>query len=147
MARLFKTTSAHEEGGERVFSTETLEFVGESKVREIVVKNRETNEIERLSADLVLIAAGFVGPELEELGLNTAELRTARETLKVDDQWQLHDVGGPSPVYASGDAVRGQSLIVWAIAEGRSAASAIDAHLTPATSRLAAPVTPYMLSW
>ncbi len=147
MARLFKTTSAHEEGGERVFSTETLEFVGESKVREIVVKNRETNEIERLSADLVLIAAGFVGPELEELGLNTAELRTARETLKVDDQWQLHDVGGPSPVYACGDAVRGQSLIVWAIAEGRSAASAIDAHLTPATSRLAAPVTPYMLSW
>lgn len=147
MARLFKTTSAHAEGGERVFSTETLEFVGEGAVREIIVKELSTGDTTRLPAELVLIAAGFVGPELEVLGLDAAPFVTARDTLSVDDHWQLREMSGPSPVYACGDAVRGQSLIVWAIAEGRSAASAIDAHLTDKPSHLAAPVEPYMLSW
>lgn len=147
MARLFKTTSAHAEGGERIFSTETLEFIGESNVHEIIVKNLESGATERLTADLVLIAAGFVGPELEVLGLNASPFLTARDTLSVDDHWQLHGVSGSSPVFACGDAVRGQSLIVWAIAEGRSAASAIDGHLMATTSELPVPVEPYMLSW
>ena len=147
MARLFKTTSAHAEGGERVFSTETLEFVGEGSVREIVVKELSTGNVHRLAADLVLIAAGFVGPELEALGLDQEPFTTPRATLLVDDTWRVRDLPGLSPVYACGDAVRGQSLIVWAIAEGRSAASAIDAQLTGRPSALPAPVNPYVLSW
>ncbi len=147
MARLFKTTSAHAEGGERIFSTETLEFVGEGAVREIVVKELTTGATERLPAQLVLIAAGFVGPELDALGLNAEPHVTARATLAVDDQWQVNGLTGASPVFACGDAVRGQSLIVWAIAEGRSAASAIDARLNATPSALPAPVEPYMLSW
>jgi glutamate synthase (NADPH/NADH) small chain len=147
MARLFKTTSAHAEGGERLFSTETLEFVGEGSVREIVVKELSSGNVERLAADLVLIAAGFVGPELEALGLDQEPFTTPRATLLVDDTWRIRELPGLSPVYACGDAVRGQSLIVWAIAEGRSAASAIDAQLTGRPSALPAPVSPYVLSW
>jgi glutamate synthase (NADPH/NADH) small chain len=56
-------------------------------------------------------------------------------------------LSGPAPVFACGDGVRGQSLIVWAIAEGRSAAAAIDAHLSGGPSLLPAPVAPYSLSW
>ena len=147
MARLFKTTSAHEEGGERRFSTETLEFHGEGFVREIVLRDHVSDEVVSLPADLVLIAAGFVGPELERLGLDAAAFLTSRETLAVDNQWRLAQMPGSTPVFACGDAVRGQSLIVWAIAEGRSAAASVDAHLTGAPSALAAPVRPYETSW
>jgi len=147
MARLFKTTSAHEEGGERRFSTETLEFVGDGEVREIVVRDHLTGETMRAPADLVLIAAGFVGPELEGLGLNVDKHLTSRATLSVDEQWRVDAVEGLTPVFACGDAVRGQSLIVWAIAEGRSAASAIDAHLCGGSTVLASPVEPYCSSW
>jgi glutamate synthase (NADPH/NADH) small chain len=147
MARLYKTTSAHQEGGERLFSSETLEFVGDEFVRTIVVQDHATGESLELPADLVLIAAGFVGPELERIGLNAPAFVTPRSTLAVDEHWRITGVPGSSPVYACGDAVRGQSLIVWAIAEGRSAASAIDAHLTGESSTLPAPVEPYSLSW
>lgn len=146
MARLFKTTSAHEEGGERRFSTETLEFKGDGKVNEIVLRDNSTGEIVSAPADLVLIAAGFVGPELDGLGLNTEDFKTPRDTLKVDESWKISGLDAMGSVFACGDAVRGQSLIVWAIAEGRSAASAIDAHLMGRTS-LPAPITPYSLSW
>ena len=101
----------------------------------------------RLPVDLVLVAAGFVGPELEELGLKSRPFLTERNTLSVSPDWRLEAVVGPSPVFACGDAVRGQSLIVWAIAEGRSAASAIDTHLRGEPSRLPAPVRPYEISW
>ena len=73
---------------------------------------------------------------------------TPRATLAVGDQWRLTELEGPAPVFACGDAVRGQSLIVWAIAEGRSAAAAIDA--APDGTRRAScprPSTPYSLSW
>ena len=100
-----------------------------------------------MSADLVLIAAGFVGPELDQLGLSDGPFVTARATLSVDNQWRVDALGGPAPVFACGDAVRGQSLIVWAIAEGRSAAAAVDAHLSERDSVLPAPVAPYSLSW
>jgi NADPH-dependent glutamate synthase beta subunit-like oxidoreductase len=65
----------------------------------------------------------------------------------VGADWRIEALDGPAPVFACGDAVRGQSLIVWAIAEGRSAAAAIDAQLTGRPSVLAAPVEPYSLSW
>jgi glutamate synthase (NADPH/NADH) small chain len=147
MARLFKTTSAHAEGGERRFSTETLEFRGESSVSSLVVQDHVTNDTVTIAADLVLIAAGFTGPELDDLGLNAEQFLSPRRTLAVDDSWRVVNVEGAAPVFACGDAVRGQSLIVWAIAEGRSAASAIDAHLSGRESALPAPVEPYSLSW
>jgi glutamate synthase (NADPH/NADH) small chain len=146
MARLYKTTSAHEEGGERVFATETLEFLGEGYVREISLRDRSSGEVHRQPADLVLVAAGFLGPELERLGLDAEPYVTERETLRVGPDWRL-ELAGPTPVFACGDAVRGQSLIVWAIAEGRSCAAAVDAHLRGAPSALAAPLAPYQLSW
>ncbi len=145
MARLFKVTSAHEEGGERRFATETLEFHGESEVREIVLRDNHSGEVNAARADLVLIAAGFVGPELTALGIDAPALVTSRDTIAVDEDWRMA-LTGETPVFACGDAVRGQSLIVWAIAEGRSAAAAVDAYLV-GDSRLGAPVTPYALSW
>jgi glutamate synthase (NADPH/NADH) small chain len=147
MPRLYKVTSAHAEGGERRFSTETLEFRGDAQVESMVVIDRTTNESLMLRADLVLIAAGFVGPELEGVGLAGAEHTTSRATLSVDDSWRVTSVDGDAPVFACGDAVRGQSLIVWAIAEGRSAASAVDQSLMGLPGRLPAPLTPYSLSW
>ena len=145
MPRIFKTTSAHDEGGERVFATETVEFLGDTKVTAAVLTHRDTGQSETIEADLVLIAAGFTGPELATLGLADASLVTERATLRVDDAWRT-TVDGEAPVFACGDAVRGQSLIVWAIAEGRSAAAAIDTHLMGETD-LPAPVAPYRTSW
>jgi glutamate synthase (NADPH/NADH) small chain len=147
MARLFKTTSAHAEGGERRFSTETLEFRGDGHVQSMLVIDHLSDEKISVPADLVLIAAGFVGPELEALGLAEGSFMTSRATLSVDDQWRVVALEGSSPVFACGDAVRGQSLIVWAIAEGRSAASAVDRFLSDEESVLAAPVAPYSTSW
>ncbi|HEY5104384.1 MAG TPA: glutamate synthase subunit beta [Acidimicrobiales bacterium] len=147
MARIFKTTSAHDEGGERRFSTETLEFQGSTRVSSISLSDHATGDVVRLPADLVLIAAGFVGPELEALGLSDEQYMTPRDTLKVDDGWRVSNVIGENPVFACGDAVRGQSLIVWAIAEGRSAASSIDSYLGGHPSSLPSPVGPYGLSW
>jgi glutamate synthase (NADPH) small chain len=147
MARILKTTSAHQEGGERLFATETLEFRGDGRLEALIVRDKVTGETITTPADLVLIAAGFVGPELEDLGLNVEPYLTSRATLSVDPQWRLAVEGESSPVFACGDAVRGQSLIVWAIAEGRSAASAIDTYLRGAASVLPSPVNPYDLSW
>jgi len=146
MARLFKTTSAHQEGGERRFSTETLEFEGDGRLEGIVLVDHVSGETLRERCDLVLIAAGFIGPELERLGLHAEASVTSRSTLQVGPDWRVAAVPGASPVFACGDAVRGQSLIVWAIAEGRSAAAAVDAHLS-GSSELPAPLEPYALSW
>lgn len=147
MARIFKSSPAHDEGGERRFSTETLEFRGDGTVDQIAVRDDGTGESLSMPADLVLIAAGFVGPELDGLGLASERHVTARATLSVDSEWRVTSIDGAAPVYACGDAVRGQSLIVWAIAEGRSAAAAIDSFLSRRPSVLPSPVEPYSLSW
>ena len=81
------------------------------------------------------------------LGLANGEHVTPRATLSVDGDWRVTTLEGPTPVFACGDAVRGQSLIVWAIAEGRSAAAAVDSYLSRQPSVLPAPLTPYSLSW
>jgi glutamate synthase (NADPH/NADH) small chain len=146
MARLFKTSPAHEEGGERRFSTETLAFLGVDAVTEITVRDASSGESHSMPAHLVLIAAGFVGPELDDLALASDPFVTPRATLSVDERWRLA-LDGPAPVFACGDAVRGQSLIVWAIAEGRSAAAAIDEALMEVPTVLPAPVAPYGVSW
>jgi glutamate synthase (NADPH/NADH) small chain len=147
MARLYKTTSAHQEGGDRVFATETLEFRGEGRVEAILLRDVTTGELVTTPVDLVLIAAGFIGPELTGLGLDAERYLTSRATLAVGEDWSLGAQPGMSTLFACGDAVRGQSLIVWAIAEGRSAASAIDARLRARASALPAPVAPYEMSW
>ncbi|MEJ2115916.1 MAG: FAD-dependent oxidoreductase, partial [Gammaproteobacteria bacterium] len=92
---------------------------------------------ETLACDLVLLAMGFVGPEkpgmLEQLGIELDE----RGNVMCDQNWMTNVAG----VFTAGDMQRGQSLIVWAIAEGRSAARAVDNYLMGA-SELPAPVTP-----
>jgi glutamate synthase (NADPH/NADH) small chain len=99
---------------------------------------------ETIDCDLVLIAAGFVGPEAERFGLAL----TDRATISVNDQWQAQSADGPlSPVFAAGDAVRGQSLIVWAIAEGRSVAASVASYLDPDREVDPGPVNPYSVSW
>ncbi len=147
MARLFKVTTAHQEGGERLFATETLAFEGVEHVEQIRLLDHSTGETHLQRADLVLIAAGFTGPELAPLGLEDDRWRTERRTLRVDEAWRVDLTTPGAPVFACGDAVRGQSLIVWAIAEGRSAAAAVDHVLRGEPSLLASPVTPYTSSW
>jgi glutamate synthase (NADPH/NADH) small chain len=148
---ILRTASAHEEGGTRIFGSAVQEFLGNSdgSLRAVRVVDVEismqggfsVNELpgteRELPADLVLLAIGFggtqPGPHLEQLGLT----RNPRGTLATDASWQT-DVPG---VFAAGDARRGPSLIVWAIAEGRSAAAAVHAYLATGGG-LPAPVTP-----
>lgn len=144
---LFKVTSAHEEGGERVYAVSTSEILpdDEGRVRAIrlvdveLVDGRPTplpGTERELPAQLVLLALGFTGVEpgglWEELGLEV----TARGTVARRDDYATSAPG----VFVAGDAGRGQSLVVWAIAEGRAVAAAVDRYLTGSTS-LPAPVT------
>lgn len=148
----YKVTSAHEEGGERVYSVNTMEFLGDDQgnvravryceVERQIVDGRPSFEPvdgseTELPVDLVLIAMGFVGPErsglLEDLGVDFDE----RGNVVRDENWASTVPG----VFVAGDAGRGQSLIVWAIAEGRSCAAAVDRHLMGETE-LPAPVRP-----
>ncbi len=147
MPLLYKVTSAHEEGGEREYSAETVGFLGDSsgRVRSLQLRRfgDENAPVREIPAELVLIAAGFVGPETSWC----SELATtARDTFAVNDQWRCVTTDDGAAVFACGDAVRGQSLIVWAIAEGRSAAAAVDRYLG-GDSELPAPLRPYQTLW
>jgi glutamate synthase (NADPH/NADH) small chain len=142
---LFRVSSAHEESGERVYAVSTQEFLGDEQGRvralrlvEVDASFQPVPGTEReIPAQLVLLAMGFVGPEhgglLEQLGVELDErgaiARNASYATSLDG------------VFVAGDAGRGQSLIVWAIAEGRSAAAAVDRYLTGATS-LPSPIPP-----
>jgi len=147
---VFRVSAAHEEGGDRVYSVSTERFSGtdDGRVQRLhgikVALRRESgrptfdpvagSEFE-MEVDLVLLAMGFLGPErpglLTELGVRL----TDRGNVWRDENWMT---SVPS-VFTAGDMQRGQSLIVWAIAEGRSAARGIDAWLM-GTSDLPAPV-------
>ena len=116
------------------FLDRDLQFHGDERVERIVVRDDATGETLVMAADLVLIAAGFVGPELSA-SASRRTFVTPRATLSVGPDWRVAALEGPAPVFACGDAVRGQSLIVWAIAEGRSAAAAVDARLTGRAAR------------
>jgi glutamate synthase (NADPH/NADH) small chain len=154
---ILRTYPAHEESGERRFAVAVKQFVGDSDghVRSVelqtvrVEKDPATglrsvtpvsDEIETIPADLVLLAIGFEGveqmPLLDGLGLSL----TKRGTLSCGSDWQTSAPG----VFVCGDAHRGASLVVWAIAEGRSVANAVDAYLTGA-SDLPSPVHPTAL--
>ncbi len=141
----FRISSAHEEGGDRVYAISTQEFLGspDGTVRalrlvEVDSGFRPVEGTEReIPAQLVLLAMGFTGPEpgglLEQLGVTLDERGNV-----VRDGSYATNVDG---VFVAGDAGRGQSLIVWAIAEGRSAAAAVDAYLTGSTA-LPSPIPP-----
>ncbi len=143
---VFRTSSAHEEGGERLFAVSTEKFVGDDSgnVRGMVIsdvkfENGRFVSIDgtqrELQADLVLLALGFVGAEkaswLDNLGVKFDE----RGNVARDDDY-MSNVRG---VFVAGDMGRGQSLIVWAIAEGRAAASGVDKYLMGETD-LPAPI-------
>jgi glutamate synthase (NADPH/NADH) small chain len=152
MALLYKVTSAHEEGGERHYAAETVAFVGNElgAVRALQVRRREgeTVEMTEIAADMVLIAAGFIGPELEELARDGSLGISERGTIDVAPNWQCASaVQTAAPVFACGDAVRGQSLIVWAIAEGRSAAASVDRYFNNGFTLLDAPLEPHTSPW
>ena len=141
----FRVSSAHEEGGERLYAVSTKAFLGddEGTVRalRLVEVDSAFQEIEgterELPADLVLLAMGFVGPErqglLEQLGVEL----DGRGNVVRDAAFQSSVPG----VFVAGDAGRGQSLIVWAIAEGRAAAAGVDRYLTGSTA-LPMPIRP-----
>ena len=145
---MYRVSSAHEEGGERVFSVNTEQFIGENgkvtalKAHEVVMRDGRFEKVEgsdfELECDLVLLAMGFVGPEREDLLDKLGVDYDQRGNVKRDDNFGA--VGLPG-VFVAGDAGRGQSLIVWAIAEGRSAAAAADAYLA-GTTDLPAPIYP-----
>jgi len=148
--QIFRVSTAHEEGGERLYAVSTQRFSGDADghVRrlhavtvEMVKKDGRVQIVPvpgsefEIPADLVLLAMGFIGPEkgplIDEFGIAT----TSRGSIARDARWMTNVPG----VFTAGDMQRGQSLIVWAIAEGRSAARAIDQYLM-GESQLAAPL-------
>jgi glutamate synthase (NADPH) small chain len=143
----YRVSSAHEEGGERVYAVNTSEFVGDEaggvshlRVSEVTVVDGRFTSVEGtdkdIPAQLVLLAMGFTGPErtaIDQLGLET----DARGNIARNESYETNVPG----VFVCGDAGRGQSLIVWAIAEGRSCANGVDALLS-GTSKLPKPIPP-----
>ncbi|MFC8529037.1 glutamate synthase subunit beta [Nocardia sp. NPDC057227] len=148
---MYRVSSAHEEGGERVFSVNTERFVGADgtvtglQAHEVKMVNGRFEKVDgtefTLEADLVLLAMGFVGPDkgglLTDLGVGYDQ----RGNVQRDKSWATNVPG----VFVAGDMGRGQSLIVWAIAEGRAAAAAVDRYLEGETA-LPAPITPTMVA-
>ena len=151
-AEVERVSSAHEEGGERVFGVAVQEFVDDGagnvaavRVADVVVERIDgrrrvtvTEGSQRdIRAELVLLAIGFEGTEQQPLLEQFGVRRNPRGALDARDDWQT-DADG---VFVAGDMHRGASLIVWAIAEGRAAAGAVDDWLT-GISMLPRPVTP-----
>ncbi|GIG35576.1 glutamate synthase subunit beta [Cellulomonas pakistanensis] len=143
---LLRVSSAHEEGGERAWAVATEELLGDDagRVRALRVRDvrlvdgrpEPTGPARELPAQLVLLALGFAGAEasplLQQVGLVIGE----RRTVERHENFRTNVPG----VYVAGDAGRGQSLVVWAVAEGRAAAAAVDSDLSGSTA-LPAPVT------
>jgi len=145
---IYRVSSAHEEAGTRVYSVSTSEFLGDESGN---VKALTMSEVrfeggkivpvdgteQQIPAELVLLAMGFVGPEADsvvaQLGVELDERRNLRRDINY-----ATSVDG---VFACGDAGRGQSLIVWAIAEGRACAAGVDAYLAGST-KLPRPIPP-----
>ncbi|MEY9836069.1 glutamate synthase subunit beta [Streptacidiphilus sp. EB103A] len=150
MPMTYKVTSAHEEGGDRVYAVNTTHFTGDEdgNVQELHLVEVEFKAgrfepvpgTERsIPAQLVTLAMGFTGTDVqnglvEQLGVDL----DARGNVGRDGTFATNVDG----VFVAGDAGRGQSLIVWAIAEGRSAAKAVDSYLSGRPSTLPAPIRP-----
>ena len=145
---LYRVSSAHEEAGDRIYSVSTQEFLKDSNGNLTGLKLIETELIngkfepvagsERvIPADLVFLALGFTGPEKSQLLAQLEVEVDERGNIKRDQDYATATDG----VFICGDAGRGQSLIVWAIAEGRSAAASVDKYLTGNT-QLPSPIEP-----
>jgi glutamate synthase (NADPH/NADH) small chain len=145
---LFEVSSAHEEGGSREYLASTVEFIAgtDGKVNGIRVAETEFVDGKRvpkagtdriLPADLVLLALGFTGPEMQSLNAQLPVAVDDRGNVARDSAYATNEQG----VFVAGDAGRGQSLIVWAIAEGRAAAAEVDRYLE-GTTLLPEPVAP-----
>jgi len=133
---VYRVTSAHEEGGERLYSINTQEFLGDEdgNVRALLVHDVEMvdgrfEKVEgterEIPAQLVLLAMGFLGPQREGLVEDLGVELDPRTNVARDRDFQSTVPG----VFVAGDMGRGQSLIVWAIAEGRSCAAEVDRYL------------------
>ena len=144
----FKVTSAHEEGGERVYSVNTEKFLGDEEGNLRALAAHEVEMVDgsfekvvgsdfELEADMVFLAMGFTGPEQNSL-LQQLEVEVDDRSNVARQQDFTTNIDG---VWVCGDMGRGQSLIVWAIAEGRSCAASVDKHLSGSTA-LMSPVTP-----
>jgi len=154
---ILRTSAALEEGGERLFSVTTVEFVGDGSGHVRALRGCEVEVVYgddgrpefvpvegsafELPCELVLLAMGFLGTERQgvvaELGVDV----NGRGSVAADASWATNVDG----VFVCGDMTRGQSLIVWAIAEGRSAAAAVDRYLM-GTTALPAPIVPGQLA-
>jgi glutamate synthase (NADPH/NADH) small chain len=149
---MFRTASAHEEGGERVFSVNTECFVDDGNGRVRALKAHEVEMVDgrftkvegtdfELEADFVFLAMGFTGPEsawiTEQFGVEL----DPRSNVARDQRFATNVEG----VFVAGDMGRGQSLIVWAIAEGRACVASVDRHLM-GTTDLPSPITPDAVS-
>ncbi len=145
---IYRVSSAHEEGGERLYAVSTEEFLGDAdgnlralKIVETVLKDGKFEKVpgseREIRADLAFLAMGFLGPEKNELMTQLGVEFDERGNIKRDGEFATNVEG----VFVAGDAGRGQSLIVWAIAEGRSAAAKVDEYLVGRT-QLPAPIEP-----
>jgi glutamate synthase (NADPH/NADH) small chain len=145
---IYRVSSAHEEGGERKFAVSTTEFLGDENgklrgLRMAEVRNEDGKFVpvegteREIDCELVFLAMGFVGPEKGAL-LSDLEVEYDERGNVARDANFMTNVDG---FFSAGDMGRGQSLIVWAIAEGRSAASGVDAYLTD-RDFLPAPIAP-----
>ncbi len=145
---VYRVASAHEEGGERIYSVNTERFVDDGNgrvkallIHEVVMNNGKFEKVpgsdKELPADFVFLALGFLGPEkgswLDQLGLDFDD----RGNVARNDDYMTNVSG----VFVAGDMGRGQSLIVWAIAEGRAAAAGVDNYLMGETY-LPKPIAP-----
>lgn len=141
MPTLFEVSSAHEEGGNREYLVSTVEFVDDGTGNVCSIRVAETEFVggqrlpksgteREIQADLVLLALGFTGPESAALEAQLGLAVAGRGNLDRDNEYRTNQPG----VFVAGDAGRGQSLIVWAIAEGRAAAAAVDAYLVGESS-------------
>ena len=149
---MMRTSSAHEEGGERLYAIQTQAFLGDENgavaaFETARVQQRTENgrmffdpvpgSEERHPAQMVLLALGFTGPEPGRLLESLDVALDARGNVARNENWMT----GVEGVFVCGDMGRGQSLIVWAIAEGRSCAAAVD-HWLEGRTLLPAPVVP-----
>jgi len=145
---IYRVASAHEEGGERVYAVNTQELLGDENGRvralrltEVEMRDGRFEPVEgterEIPAQLVLLAMGFTGPERDSVVRQLDVELDPRGNIARDGEFATSVPG----VFVAGDAGRGQSLIVWAIAEGRSCAAAVDRFLTGGTT-LPSPIRP-----
>ncbi|HVB93496.1 MAG TPA: glutamate synthase subunit beta [Acidimicrobiales bacterium] len=154
---ILRTSAAHEEGGERLFAVTTVECLGDADGNVRALRGEEVELAYdaqgrpafepipgsgfELQCELVLLAMGFLGSEPDGVVADLGLELNGRGSVAADASWSTNVEG----VFVCGDMTRGQSLIVWAIAEGRSAAAAVDRYLMGETS-LPAPIHPGQLA-